>query len=98
LKASASAVSELIRTVRKEKKLSQSKLSQIVFPNHKSFQFLSNIERGVCQIPARSVNNLSIALGVDKDVIIALMAEDYKNSVIREVLNESSNVSVETNS
>jgi hypothetical protein len=44
------------------------------------------------------VNNLSIALGVDKDVIIALMAEDYKNSVIREVLNESSNVSVETNS
>ncbi len=98
MKASAKAVADFIRTKRREKKFSQSEFTKLIFPNHTSNQFLSNIERGHCQLPAKAIRNLSKATDVSEDYIADLMAQDYKLSILSEVSNESSKLPTEANS
>ncbi|MEY3182458.1 MAG: Helix-turn-helix domain [Pseudomonadota bacterium] len=90
MKASAKAMASFIRTKRLEKKFSQAEFTKLVFPTHTSNQFLSNIERGNCQFPVKSIRNLSRVTGVNEDYILDLMAMDYKTTM-SEVLNESEN-------
>jgi transcriptional regulator with XRE-family HTH domain len=90
MKASARAVADFIRTKRREKKLSQSALTKLIFPEHTSNQFISNIERGLCQVPPKTIPKIANATGTTEDHIINLMAQDYVNS-IKGVLNESKN-------
>jgi transcriptional regulator with XRE-family HTH domain len=97
MKAQAKAMADFIKTQRKEKNLSQSQMTKIVFPQYTSNQFISNIERGLCQFPVKAISNLSNATGVSKEYIADLMAQDYKTSLLCEVLNESSKLSNQTN-
>lgn len=83
----ANAMSKFIKNRRKDLKLSQCDLSNLIFSNRKSGQFVSNIERGLCQFPAKMVKRLSNALMVSEETIIELMVMDYKRNLINEVIN-----------
>lgn len=80
-------VANLMRNRRRELKMSQVKLSGMVGFSNKEGQFISNVERGKCQFPVKFINKLANALEVSNETIIELMANDYKNAIIKEVLN-----------
>jgi len=83
----ANEVSKLIKQRRKDLNLSQTELSGMIGFSTKQGQFVSNIERGRCQFPIKFINKLANALEVSNETIIELMANDYKNAIIKEVLN-----------
>jgi transcriptional regulator with XRE-family HTH domain len=83
-------VAKLMRERRRELKLSQRELSAAVGFSTKEGQFISNVERQKCQFPIRYITKLANALEVSEQTIIELMAQDYKNAIIKEVLNASS--------
>ena len=80
-------VANLMRNRRRELKMSQVKLSGMVGFSNKEGQFISNVERGKCQFPVKFINKLATALEVSTETIIELMSNDYKNAIIKEVLN-----------
>ena len=82
-------VAKLMRERRRELKLSQRELSAAVGFSTKEGQFISNVERQKCQFPIRYISKLANALEVSEQTIIELMAQDYKNAIIKEVLNAS---------
>jgi transcriptional regulator with XRE-family HTH domain len=83
----ANAMSKFIKERRKDLRLSQGDLSNLIFSNRKSGQFVSNIERGLCQFPAKMIKRLSDVLMVSEESIIDLMVMDYKRNLINEVIN-----------
>ena len=83
----ANEMARFLRVKRQELKLSQVKLASTLGWDSKQAQFLSNIERGICQFPVRYIKKLSETLQVSEETIIDLMAQDYKLGLI-EVLNE----------
>lgn len=84
----ANEVARFLRVKRQELKLSQVGLASNLGWDSKQAQFLSNIERGICQFPIRYVKKLAETLQVSEETIIDLMAQDYKLNLI-EVLNET---------
>jgi len=82
-------VANLMRNRRRELKMSQVKLSGMVGFSEREGQFVSNVERGKCQFPVRYISKLANALEVSELTIIELMANDYRNAIIKEVLNAS---------
>lgn len=83
----ANEMARFLRVKRQELKLSQVGLASNLGWDTKQAQFLSNIERGICQFPVRYIKKLSETLQVSEETIIDLMAQDYKLGLI-EVLNE----------
>ena len=82
-------VAKLMKEKRRELKMSQRELSSRVGFSTKEGQFISNVERQKCQFPIRYISKLANALEVSEQTIIELMAQDYKNAIIKEVLNAS---------
>lgn len=80
-------VANLMRNRRRELRMSQRKLSSMVGFSNKEGQFISNVERGKCQFPVKFINKLANALEVSNETVIELMANDYKNAIIKEVSN-----------
>lgn len=78
-------VAEFIKTKRVEKKLSQAELSYLCGINVKTkkYQSLSNIERGLAQLPAKYIVKLAEALEVPCEKIVELMTEDYKELLVK---------------
>jgi transcriptional regulator with XRE-family HTH domain len=78
-------VAEFIKTKRKEKKLSQNDLSNIVGMHKKPgcYQSLSNIERGKAQLPIKHLVKLSEALEVSPETIVELLIQDYREEITR---------------
>lgn len=79
-------VATLIRTRRKELKLTQIKLQQSLGYQKNCSQYLSNIERGVVPFPLSCVNKLSCSLGVSRELIIDLMVKDYREQITEVVV------------
>lgn len=61
--------------------LSQNQLSKKL--GYTSGQFISNIERGKCSIPAKNISTLAAELRVTEAEIVAVMVEDYTESLLR---------------
>jgi transcriptional regulator with XRE-family HTH domain len=78
-------LASLIKEQRKIHKLSQEKLSQRLGWGPKGSQVISNIERGVQQIPPKQVNRLSIELMIDRSKIIDAMVADYQHGLMAEI-------------
>lgn len=68
-------MAKLIKKKRAEKKLSQGQLSFKL--GYKNGQFISNVERGLCGIPAKKASTLCKILGIDKPSYIAVAGADY---------------------
>jgi transcriptional regulator with XRE-family HTH domain len=82
------SVSDIIFKKRTELKMSQYDVGSKLGWNNKNAQYISNIEKGKCQLPSKSVKSLSLALGVPVEEIIIAMCEDYKRALYLEVYND----------
>jgi transcriptional regulator with XRE-family HTH domain len=78
-------LASLMKEQRKIHKISQDKLSQKLGWGPKGSQIVSNIERGKQQIPAKTVNKLSVELMVDRSKIIDAMIADYQQALMSEI-------------
>lgn len=77
----------LIKLARINKGLSQHELECKAFGNNKNGQFVSNIERGKCTIPAKHLQAMAQALDIDAKLIVEAIIKDYRRYLM-EVLNE----------
>lgn len=76
----------LIRKRRIELDLSQGELNKLLGWYSKNGQVVSNIERGVQQMPAKTINKLANAIMVSREEIMDLMVKDYQEALKNEVL------------
>lgn len=86
----ANLVARKIRERRKELSMSQRDLSEksgLVRKSH-SFKYLSNIERGKCQLAPVHIVSVANILHVDPMDLAELMVEDFKNQIIDLVRND----------
>lgn len=81
----ANEMARFLRVKRQELKLSQVGLASNLGWDTKQAQFLSNIERGICQFPVRYIKKLSETLQVNEETIIDLMAQDYKSNLSKQL-------------
>lgn len=74
-------VAALIKSYREKTnpRLSQSEISKLL--GYKNGQFISNVERGLCSIPAKSVAKLSDVIKAPREDIIEAMVKDYRESI-----------------
>lgn len=75
-------IAEYVRNRREEIGLSQTELSQSI--GYKHGQFISNIERGVCSLPAPKVRALAVSLKTKPRPIIDAMVKDFHDNLVRQ--------------
>lgn len=63
--------------------LSQNNLADML--GYKNGQFISNIERGLCTLPAEKMLALSRILNVDITLVMAAATSDYTNNLAKDV-------------
>ena len=81
----ANNLAKLIKGKRIELNLSQSQVHTLLGWKKENTQYLSNIECGKCQIPAKHINKLSSALHISRETIIDQMVKDYTDSLYKEI-------------
>jgi transcriptional regulator with XRE-family HTH domain len=86
-------VANLIKRKRKELNLSQDDLAKSLNFGSRGFQVISNIERGIQQIPVKYAAKLAEKLQVSNEMIIFELCQDYKMNVDREVSGKLQNSS-----
>ena len=74
-------VAKLLKKYRQShpKKYSQAELSKLL--GYKNGQFISNIERGLCSIPLKNLNQVVIILGVPKQELYNAVMQDFEVTV-----------------
>lgn len=72
-------IAQLVRDNRYKNKLSQVEVTNAL--DYKSSQYVSNLERGLCSIPANKISELSDILNLPTEDIIDAMVNDYKNRI-----------------
>ena len=75
MKRSFNHISKLIKGARLDLGLSQGELAAKIGCHG---QFISNIERGKCSVPARDLNAISLALMLSREKIKRAMINDYE--------------------
>jgi transcriptional regulator with XRE-family HTH domain len=83
-------VSTLVIQKRKKLQMSQTVLSARLGWSNKNAQYVSNVERGICQFPIKSIKMLSIALQTPVEEVINAFVEDYRRSIQQEVYHDPS--------
>jgi len=61
------------------KEYSQSELSHIL--GYKNGQFISNVERGLCSVPLKSLPKICEVLEINKDELKKVLLEDYEKTL-----------------
>jgi transcriptional regulator with XRE-family HTH domain len=77
-------VATLIKSKRLEKKFSQQDLSAKLGFTNKQGQFISNIERGLCNLPVQRAKILCELLDIDQETIKSAMILDFTRNVNQE--------------
>lgn len=80
-KRSFSHIATLVRKYRKShpKKIGQEELARQL--GLKNGQFISNVERGKCSIPLKSLRNLVEVLNIPHEELIDAVVKDYRETV-----------------
>lgn len=81
-------LASLIKKRRRELDLSQAQVQKRLGWKCQNTQYLSNIELGKCQMPAKHINRLSSAISLDRETILEAMILDYKEMVLKEINKE----------
>ena len=68
-------IAKLIRKYRSQTDMSQNDLSAKL--NYKNGQFISNVERGLCSVPLKTLKNLVAVLNIPADELREAMLQDY---------------------
>ena len=61
------------------KEYSQSELSHIL--GYKNGQFISNVERGLCSVPLKSLPKICEVLEIDRDELKKVLLDDYEKTL-----------------
>jgi transcriptional regulator with XRE-family HTH domain len=69
----------LVKEYRRKSNISQIHLAKKL--GYKNGQFVSNMERGLCNVPFSKVGELAKELNIPTDIIIDRMAEDFKANI-----------------
>ena len=69
-----------VRSGRLASGLSQNQLSHKL--GYKNGQFISNVERGLCSVPADSIVRLAKAIEIDPGSLIQAAVADYKDYLV----------------
>ena len=77
---------DIIRHHRKEKKLSQQQLGELI--GYKNGQFISNIEREVCSIPNKDIRKMAGILGMNPLVIVNFKIDNFKKDIYEKVIDD----------
>ncbi len=79
---SFSAIGKLVKKYRLQHsdKVSQGELSSLL--GYKNGQFISNVERGMCSVPLKSLKNLSNILSIPEHEVISSMLKDYEDTML----------------
>ncbi|MCB9061285.1 MAG: helix-turn-helix transcriptional regulator [Halobacteriovoraceae bacterium] len=74
-------IAELVRISRlnHSKRYSQTELS--AFLGYKNGQFISNVERGICSIPVKSLKKISDLLGISPEDIKEAVLKDHAQTI-----------------
>lgn len=75
-------IADTVRFHRIKMGLSQTDLSKVL--NYKNGQYISNVERGLCSLPARTLHKLSAALRVSTEDLVEKMVLDFRENLKRE--------------
>jgi transcriptional regulator with XRE-family HTH domain len=81
----ANKMASLIKARRNELKISQIELGRQLGWTSSKGQVVSNVERGLQQIPSSHLNRLSIILVIPREQIIEAYIEDFKDSLYKEL-------------
>ena len=78
---SFSEMAKLIKNSRENRAtaLSQSQLSKLL--GYKNGQFISNVERGLCNIPLKMVYNVSGVLDIPIDELKQALTKDFEDTI-----------------
>lgn len=80
-----STFENIAKLVRNYRIAAKPKLSQEELARHLGYsnsgQFISNVERGICNIPPAKIDVLAKKLKVPADHVIIAMTEDYKTKL-----------------
>ena len=79
-------VAQLIKGQRKKLNITQDQLTKKLGWKCRNSQNISNIERGLCQIPSKWIIRLSESLCVNPSEITDAMVSDYKLAIVTEAL------------
>lgn len=90
-----SGIASLIRTAREKKDWSQADLSAMIGMKKGQGQLISNIERGLCNLPPRHGVKICQLLSIDPGVMIETMTNDFKRSLTEEFKTSVMEVKVE---
>jgi transcriptional regulator with XRE-family HTH domain len=71
----------LIKTTRKNNRISQQQLHALLGWSSKTSQQISNIETGKCQFPVKHIKKLCEVLSIDKELIINTYLNDVKKNL-----------------
>ncbi len=80
-KRSFTEIAAIVRKYRKSQseKLGQEELSKLL--GYKNGQFISNVERGKCSVPLKSLSKLSNVLNIPVEELIEAVVKDYRETV-----------------
>lgn len=75
-------IAKLVRTKRSEhpKHLSQSELSVLL--GYKNGQFISNVERGLCNVPLKMMKQITDVLNIDPLELKKAILKDHEETLI----------------
>lgn len=79
-------IGTVIRQARLARGLSLKAFADAILPRT-SHQFVSNIERGLCPLPADKIPGAAEILSIREDVLIDALVEDYRARIEVEVEN-----------
>lgn len=76
-------IAKMVRTNRVLNSLSQADLSKLV--GYKNGQFISNVERSLCSVPAKAIPRVAHHVNAPIEPMIEAMVADYKANITREI-------------
>lgn len=83
-------IAKLIREARAKKHWSQSDLGALAGMKRGQGQAISNIERGLCNLPPKRGPRICQILDIEPGLMIEAMVEDYRTSLVAEFEKASS--------
>ena len=75
------------RRLAHHKGYSQAELSELL--GYKNGQFISNVERGICAIPLKTLKKVGEVLEISKDELMKAMLNDYQTTLDNYLVSEN---------
>lgn len=85
MKYRSNHVGQLIKSARKSLDLPQQVVNSVLSRKSRNAQFISNIERGKCGLPAKHAIGIATKLSINLETLKNAMVMDYAESLDKEL-------------